>query len=267
MTDTTPTTSFLKSLVSTGLTVKPPRILLYSIEGIGKSTFGASAFKPIILQLEDGLDEIDAPKFSKSTDFEDVMSNLRLLYTEKHDYKTVVIDTIDWLEPLIWQATCAIHAKDNIEDFGYGKGFTYALDQWVRLLKALDHLRNEKDMAILLIGHSEIKRFDSPDVEPYDRYQVKLHKLAAAKIIEWTDLTIFANYQIFTEKTEVGFSKKVVRGTGGQSRLMYTQERPAFKAKSRYDIPAELPFEKGEAWNTLIQAIKNSRTTIKPKGE
>lgn len=250
----------LKTLISTGLTPKPPRILLYSIEGIGKSTFGASAYKPIIIQTEDGLDEIDAPKFPKATSFEDVMASLRLLYTEEHDYKTVVIDTLDWLEPLIWQATCALHGQANIEAFGYGKGYSFAMDQWERLLKALDCLRNDKGMAIILIAHAEVRRFDSPDVEPYDRYQVKLHRSASAKIIEWADAVLFVNYQIFTEKTDVGFNKKVVRGTGGQSRLMYTEERPAYKAKNRYGLPSELPFEKGEAWNTLVNAIKASRT-------
>jgi len=261
MTDTTPTTSSLKSLVSTGLVVKPPRILLYSIEGIGKSSFGASAFKPIFIQLEDGLDEIMAPKFPKATSFDEVMNQLELLCTEAHDYKTVVIDTIDWLEPLVWAHTCAAHGVANIEEVakGYGKGYVFAMDYWLKLLKRLDYLRNDKGMAVILIGHSEIKRFDSPDVEPYDRYQVKLHKLASAKIIEWADAVLFVNYQIFIEKTDIGFSKKVVRATGGQSRIMYTQERPAFRAKSRYDIPAELPFDKGEAWGVLMQTIKASK--------
>ena len=258
--------SALKDLVSTGIISKPPRILLYSIEGIGKSTFGASALNPIFVQTEDGLNEIDAAKFPKAATFDEVMAQLRLLYTEPHDYKTVVIDTVDWLEPLVWQATCAIHAKTNIEDFGYGKGFTYAMEQWQRLLTALDHLRDDKGMAVILIGHAEVKRFDSPDTEPYDRYQVKLHRTAAAKIIEWADAVLFVNYQIFTEKSDVGFNKKVVRGTGGQNRLMYTEERPAYRAKNRYGLPPELPFVKGEAWNTLITAIKNSRTT-KPEGE
>lgn len=257
----------LKTLITTGKNAKPPRILLYAIEGIGKSSFGASALNPIFLPTEDGLDELDVAKFPKALTFDAVMDNLRMLYTEDHKYKTLVLDTIDWMEPLVWAHTCALHGQANIESFGYGKGYKFAMDTWEKLLFALDKLRNDKGMAILLIGHAEIKRFDSPDVEPFDRYQVKLHTQAAAKITEWCDVVLFANYQIFTEKTDVGFNKKIVRGKGGQSRLMYTAERPAFKAKSRYDIPPELPFVKGEAWNTLITAIRDSRTTTTEKGE
>ena len=256
--------SDLKS-ITTGKASKPPRIVLYSIEGMGKSSFGASALNPIFIQTEDGLDEIDVAKFPKATSFEDVMNQLRTLYTEKHDYKTVCIDTLDWLEPLIWGAVSVLHGKTNIEDIGYGKGYTYALDQWARLLKALDCLRDDKGMAIILIAHAEVKRFDSPETEPYERYQLKLHKTSAAKIVEWADAVLFANYQIFTEKTDVGFNKKVVRGKGGQNRVMYAEERPAYKAKNRYGLPDELPFIKGEAWNTLVTAIKESRTN--PKGE
>lgn len=245
--------------ISTGVQAKPPRIILYSIEGMGKSSFGASAVNPIFIQTEDGLDEISAAKFPKATSFDDVMAALRLLYTEKHDYKTLVIDTVDWLEPLVWKATCDKHGKTNVEDFGYGKGFQFALDEWERLFKGLDFLRNEKGMAIILLAHAEVKRFDSPDTEPYDRYQIKLHKSASAKVIEWADAVLFANYQVFTEKTDVGFNKKVVRGTGGQSRIMYTEERPAFRAKNRYGLPPELPFDKGSAWNILLSEIKNSR--------
>ena len=256
----------LASLVTHGRTPGPPRIVLYSIEGIGKSTFGASALKPIFIQTENGLEEINTAKFPMARSYDEVIEQLRLLSDENHDYKTVIIDTLDWLEPLIWQKTCEIHGQTNIEGtgakgnpFGYAKGYMYALDQWQEIIKGLDYLRNKKGMAVILIAHAEVKRFDSPDVEPYDRYQIKLEKKAAAKIIEWADAVLFVNYQIFTEKTDVGFNKKIVRGTGGQNRLMYTEERPAYKAKNKYGLPPELPFVKGEAWNTLMQAIKEGR--------
>ena len=127
-------------------------------------------------------------------------------------------------------------------------------------------LRNEKNMAVLLLAHAEVKRFDSPDVEPYDRYKMKLHKSVEAKITEWCDAVLFANYKIYTEKTDVGFNKKVTRGTGAGERFMYTEEKPAYKAKNRYSLPEEIPFVKGEAWNLLMAEIKKSRAT-KPKKE
>ena len=48
----------LMSRVQRGRTPKPPRLLVYGTEGIGKSTFAAQAPHPIFVQTEDGLDEI-----------------------------------------------------------------------------------------------------------------------------------------------------------------------------------------------------------------
>lgn len=238
---------------------KPPRILLYSVEGLGKSSFGASAIAPIFIQTEDGLDEIDAQRFPKSKSFEEVMAAIRYLYENDLPYKTLVIDTIDWLESLIWQSVCERHKKNSIEDFGFAKGYKFAMDEWSRLLSALTAMREEKGYAVILLAHAEIKRFDSPDTEPYDRYRIKLHGEAAAKLTEWCDAVLFANYFVTTEKNDVGFNRKVVRGVGGGDRIMYTEERPAFRAKNRYSLPSELPFIKGEAWNTLVSAIVAGR--------
>ncbi len=43
--------------------MKPPRVLLYGPAGIGKTTFGASAPRPIFLPIEDGLGRIDVDSF------------------------------------------------------------------------------------------------------------------------------------------------------------------------------------------------------------
>lgn len=255
----------LKTVVTTGRTIEPPRILLYAVEGIGKSTFGANAYNPIFIQTEDGLNELPVSKFPQVESFETLMDYLRLLMTETHEYKTLVIDTIDWLEPIVWAYTCAVHGEPNIEGqekkskFGYAKGYHFAVDTWEKLITALDDLRLKKGMAILLIGHSEIKRFDSPETESYDRYQPKLQRLATALLCEWCDAVLFANYVVRTEETDVGFKKTVVRGKGGIDRSLYTQERPAFRAKNRYSLPPELPFVKGQAWNILMTEIKNNR--------
>ncbi|MDR0869400.1 MAG: ATP-binding protein [Planctomycetaceae bacterium] len=46
----------LLQTIQTGKAQAPPRLLIYGTEGIGKSTFGASAPKPIFIPTEDGLD-------------------------------------------------------------------------------------------------------------------------------------------------------------------------------------------------------------------
>ena len=173
------------------------------------------------------------------------------MYTEDHSYQSVVIDSLDWLEPLVWAHTAETNGWKDIEAAGYGKGFTAALDAWRALLEGLNALRDEKNMTIILIAHSDIKRFDAPDTEPYDRYIIKLHKTASALFQENADCVFFANYRISTVKTDVGFNKKVVRGVGGSDRIIYTTERPAFLAKQRYGMPESLPME----WQAIAEAV------------
>src|SRR3972149_1444613 len=93
--------------IQRGRRLVSPRILLYGVEGIGKSTFGSQSPKPVFIQTEDGLDEIDCEKFPLATTYDDVLSALAELRTEQHEYETVVIDSLDWLERLVWDKLCA----------------------------------------------------------------------------------------------------------------------------------------------------------------
>lgn len=245
--------------ISTTPILKPPRITLYGVEGIGKSDFGANSNKPIFIPVEDGVDSLSVPKFNQPKDIQEVHEYLDYLTKENHDFKTVVIDSADWLERLIHKKICSKRNIKNIEDIPYGKGFSFALDEWHDILKKLDELRNIKNMSPVFLAHAKIERYNSPETDPYDRYQLKIHKSASALISEWSDMVLFANYKVFTTETDIGFGKKITRGTGGSYRCLYTIEKPAFKAKHRgCTLPPELPFEKGESWSELIKAYKEN---------
>jgi hypothetical protein len=220
---------------------KPPTVLLYSVHGIGKTTFGACAPNPIFIQTEDGLGAIEADTFGIMKSYGDIMDAIGVLYNDEHDFKTVVLDSADWAEPMVWAETARINGWKDIETPGYGRGYVAALDCWKMLIDGLTALRDERGMGVVIAAHSEIKRFDSPDTEPYDRYQPKLHKGASAIVQEAMDCVLFANYRVSTVKTDSGFNKKVVRGVGSGERLIFTSERPAFLAKNRWSLPDSLP--------------------------
>lgn len=239
------------SSISTNPHIAPPRIVLYGPHGIGKTTFGASAPSPILLPTEDGLGSLQVAHFPILRSYDAVVEAISALYEQDHDYQTIVIDSADWLEPLVWAETARAHGKDDIEAFGYGKGYLYALDQWRDILDGLNALRAEKSMAIVFLAHTEIKRFDAPDSEPYDRYQIKLQPRAAALLEEWADAVLFATFRVFTSREDVGFNRTVTRGIGDGTRVMYTEERPAFKAKNRYRLPPELPLD----WSAFADSI------------
>lgn len=255
------------SMVVKGKKAKPPRIVLYGVEGIGKSTFAAEAPETIFISTEDGQDNIDASKFPICKSFADVINQLEFLLNEKHEFKTVALDSLDWLEPLIWQKVSSDHKVNSIEDIGYAKGYTYALDYWRMVLELLSNVRSHRNMAIILLAHDRIRRFDSPESEPYDRYELKLHDKAAPLLYEWADAILFANYRTAVAKTDVGFQKEVKRGIGGGERFIYTEERPAFKAKNRYNLPASIPFKKGEGWQAFMNSMaENFEPTGKQNG-
>lgn len=230
--------------------LKPPKLVLYGGAGIGKTSFAASMNKPIFVLTEDGMGKIQCDHFPVSKDYDSFIENLNSLLEEDHEYATLCVDSLDWLEPLVWEKVCSIHGKKSIEEFGYGRGYVEALKQWREYIDVLNRLRDEKKMTIIQIAHSQIKRFESPEIEAYDRYELKLHRKASDLILEHSDCCFFANFKLGTVKTQ---------GKGGQTntkavqgdRVIYTQAKPAFLAKNRYGLPEEMPFD----WDSIREAI------------
>lgn len=231
--------------------VKPPRIIVHGVHGVGKTTLGAQAPNPVFIQTEDGLGSLDVPNFPLAKTFSEVMEAFGALYAEEHNFETLVVDSLDWLEPLVWAEACARNGWASIEQPGYGKGYLAAGDIWREYIDAVNALRNERGMAIIQIAHTDIKRFDSPETEPYDRYVIKLHKRGAELLQEHADMVLFANWKVSTTKTDVGFNQKVTRAVGRGERTLYTEERPAFLAKNRHRLPPELPMD----WSALVAAM------------
>jgi len=229
--------------IQSGRDPKPRRVMLYGVHGIGKSTFGAMAERPIFIQTEDGLANIECDRFPLATRLDHVLAALSELYTGEHDYRTVVIDSLDWLERLIETEVCEKEGVPNIEKIGYAKGYKFMLDPWREVLAGLDALRNDRGMAVVLIAHAKIEKFANPETEPYDRYSPRLHKLASALIQEWCDEVLFATYKVHTRKIDEAFNKAKHQGISTGERIIRTTERPAHVAKNRLGLPDEFPLD------------------------
>lgn len=241
----------LQSIAKTQRASAPPRIVVHGGHGVGKSTLGANAYAPIFLPTEEGLSGLEVNSFPLLRSWTEVQEALYVLESEKHELGTVVVDSLDWLKPLIWAEVCKRGGKKSLEDWGYGKGYFETTPLWREFLDGIDRLRS-RGMASILICHSEVKRFDAPDSESYDRYQPKLHKIANALITEWADVIAFAQFEVATKKSDSGFGNTKVRGIGTGRRIMHTVESPAFIAKNRYGIEGALPLE----WTALVTAIQ-----------
>lgn len=252
--DPTVKQSFNLSAIKRSNEPKPPKIVIYGTPGIGKTTFGAHAPSPIVIQTEEGLGLLDVPHFPVARSYQDVVDAITALLTEKHEFGTVIIDSLDQLEPLIWQHVARRENKPNIEAFGYGKGYMFAAEEMRSFLAGLDALR-EQGMTVIVIAHSEVKRFESPEHEPFDRYQMRLDKRANDIVCEWADCLLFASYKVHVVRDNVKGQERT-RGAGRGERVIHTEERPAWRAKNRYQLPAELPL----SWADFEDAIGASFT-------
>jgi hypothetical protein len=128
----------------------PPRICIYGGHGIGKSTLASQFPAPIFISTEDGLDSLDVTSFPKAQTITDVVDSIKTLLKEEHAFKTVVVDSVDWLiEPLIVNN---VNAQHDEKEQAYGKGQMFVAEEFREILQGLDALRLRRGMNVVLIG-------------------------------------------------------------------------------------------------------------------
>ncbi len=254
----------LSTVVSASSEFRPQKVLVYGVQGLGKTTFGATFERPILLRVEDGAAAIDVPTFPKLIEsYGELMEAMAALHGQEHGFKTLVLDSLDWLEPIVWGQTVSRINSDrerpveSIEGVGYGKGYVEADQDWRNIMGWLDALRCNRGMTIVLVAHADIKRHEPPDGDPYDRYQIKLHKRAWALWQEWADMVLFANYRRRTIKTKDGGAKgeSKFRAEGTGERCLFTEERPAYLAKNRWSLPHEILIGQDKTWAAFHAAL------------
>ena len=240
--------------IQTGRQRRPPRVVVYGPEGIGKSSFGAGCPDAVFLQTEDGLGELDCTRLPLATSYPQFVEQLGAVCSKDHQFKTLVVDTLDWLEKLIWADVCRKESKQSIEEIPYGKGYKLALQQWKEVLAGLDYARNDRGMAVVLLAHAKIERFEDPESQGYDRYTLRLHKDADATVREWSDAVLFATRKQRVEKVGSGFNERTIAkpiGADGGERVLRTVGGPACTAKNRFGIVGEIPL----AWDSFAEHL------------
>jgi hypothetical protein len=273
--------------ITRGRKARAQKVVIYGPEGIGKSTFAAQFPEPVFIDTEGSTDNMDVARLDKPTSWAMLKNEIAFIKANSDACKTLVIDTIDWAEQLAVSYVCSQHQKNGIEDFGWGKGYTYVQEEIGRLLNSLSELV-DIGINVVLTAHAQIKKFEQPDeMGAYDRYELKLGQKTSSKtaplVKEWADMVLFANYKTLVMTTDDGKKK----AQGGE-RVIYTNHRPAWDAKNRHGLPDQLPFDFGsiahifnnpaptpqtqaevqqapisETLNTIAEEIKQERESAK----
>lgn len=230
--------------ITRGRKARAQKVVIYGPEGIGKSTFAAQFPEPVFIDTEGSTDNMDVARMDKPTSWAMLKNEIAFIKANSDACKTLVIDTIDWAEQLAVSYVCSQHQKNGIEDFGWGKGYTYVQEEIGRLLNSLSELV-DIGINVVLTAHAQIKKFEQPDeMGAYDRYELKLGQKTSSKtaplVKEWADMVLFANYKTLVMTTDDGKKK----AQGGE-RVIYTNHRPAWDAKNRHGLPDQLPFDFG----------------------
>lgn len=241
--------------------ILPPRLVVYGSPKVGKTSFAASIPNNLIIDLEGGSGALPVARVEKEklATLADVLAVLDALAAQEHGFGAVTLDSADWLETLIGNQIAAEAGKRHLEDIPYQAGHKKLPDLWKQVFDKLTMLREQRGMVVVFIAHDQVKRYDSPLTESYDRHQLKMHKQSADILTEWVDCLLFARQQVFIDKSDVGFKKTVRRGVGG-GRVLHTVESPAFAAGNRYGLPDELPLN----WDSFIQAFNTSAAEPEP---
>lgn len=246
-------------------TPEPPRIVAYAVEGWGKTSLFAHSKNPLYIMAkgETGLLTLmsakqipDTPHFPPVLSWGEARECIKLLMKDDHDYKTLVLDAAGGFEALCHEFVCNDKYNGDWSEQGFmsfSKGYEVAIPYWRDFLEMLDTLRVQRGMTVVLLAHCQVKPFNNPSGENYDRYQALMHAKTWNCTHAWADIVLFGNYYVPTEKK--GGKHKA---TGSQERLIYTQRHAAYDAKNRHGLPPEIEIPdtgSKEAYETLRKAF------------
>lgn len=245
--------------ITKGIISKPVKVCVYGVEGIGKTTFASQFPEPLFFDLDKGSAQLDVSRVTDITSWPLLMSNIKEVYDNPTICKTLVIDTADAAERMCIDYICGKFNKKGIEDFGYGAGYTYLVEEFARFLVQLDACIGQ-GINVVVLAHAVLKTVTLPEeMGTYDHWELKLSSKTTNKVAplvkEWADLLLFANYK--TILIEDGTRKKAAGG----KRIMYTTHTTFADAKNRFSLAEELPFD----YNEIVRLIPNGTAPgIKP---
>jgi hypothetical protein len=223
--------------ITTGKIQRAQKVLLYGIEKVGKSSLAAKFPAPLFLDVEQGTHQLDLNRLDiKSAD--ELDKAITWVARDQHNYKTLVVDSVDWAEKLLADRVLVENNWKSIETPNYGKGFVVLREAFKLFLESLGPVIC-KEINVVLIGHAHIKKYNPPEAsEGYDRWELKLDKENTPRAKEWADAILFAKFE-----TKIIESGGKTKGIGGKERVIYTTSSAAYDAGNRHGFPEKIKMD------------------------
>ncbi len=237
-----------------GKQFQPRAITVYGVPAVGKSTAASKAEKPLFLDFENGVNDLDVHKTPVIKQYHEFLNIMQECDSPDIPYKTLVVDSLDWLQSILWADIATKHGKESVAEIPYGAGFKIALEQWKDIIQKFDRLRRTRGLALVFLAHADVKRYEDPVHGSYDRHVPALHPAAAALWVQYCDEVFFATYRLHVRKEQRGFQQEKQIAVGTSERIFYTTETPAVMAKNRLGLPEQIPLD----WSVYQDAIRKN---------
>lgn len=242
------------------------KIVVYGPEGIGKSTFAAQFPDPVFIDTEGSTKDMDVARFPEPSSWTMILEQVSEVIRKPDTCRTLIVDTADWAEMLCITHVCTTNHKSSIEEFGYGKGYTYVQEEFGKLLNLLTDVI-KVGINVVLTAHAKMRKFEQPDeMGAYDRWEMKLSKGVAPMVKEWGDMVLFCNYKTMVVNVDGQGTQKGKNKAQGGKRVMYTTHHSCWDAKNRYGLPDEVPFEYGSIRH-IIEASTGQAAPVERRTE
>lgn len=227
--------------VTRGLVADPDKILLYGAPGAGKSTWASKASKALFLDLEGGTHQLDVARIDMhGGTVEDFNEALDSVLTDGHDYKTLVIDTLDALAVKAYEKVAKDKGWETIDAPGFAKGEKAAAALfWIPTLRKLDEIRDQRQMEIVILAHAAIQTLGDPQTTSFIRWIPRLDKYALDTVIPWANVVLFAQIEQTVTKQQDGKGRARTSG----KRVLRCEDGAAWMGKNRHHLPATLPLD------------------------
>lgn len=226
---------------------KPFFVGIHGDPATGKSTMASGLARPFFIDTDSGLTQLNVLAFKPSS-FSEVMSVVEEA-AKSSTIDSIVIDTISKIEKMISVDVAKAHERATVADVPYGKGQEYVALEFKKLMDLLSVVRETKN--VFLISHTIVRKVKNPIGDDWIRYEPDLNEKSCAIMTQALDALLYSTYEMWTKKQD-----GKMKGFGEGARVIYTENRPGYLAKNRFNLPHTINMG-WEEFTSAVDAAKN----------